>query len=120
MNSFGAASALMIHMSQSPELSETPAMSELSAALAANGTVGLSAAGNATANAVSTGLLDDESPAEINPLGIAVLLSCIVARGVLGSSVLKNLDSIAKGLIDVTAIVLCTVIQIGVEGLESA
>jgi len=43
-----------------------------------------------------------------------------VARGVLSGSVLKELDSIAKGLIDVTAIVLCTVVQIGVEGSESA
>uniref|UniRef100_A0A7S2J1I5 Uncharacterized protein n=1 Tax=Alexandrium andersonii TaxID=327968 RepID=A0A7S2J1I5_9DINO len=51
---------------------------------------------------------------------IATLWSCIVARGVLSGSVLKQLDSIAKGLIDVTAIVLCTVIQIGVEGSESA
>jgi len=50
------------------------------------------------------------------PVGqIVVLLACIVARGVLSGKVLKQLDSLAKGLIDVTAIVLCTCLQIALD-----
>merc|ERR1712137_324619 len=44
-----------------------------------------------------------------------MLLFCIVSRGVLSGSVLKRLDAITKGLIDVTAIVLCTALQITID-----
>merc|ERR1719215_508782 len=53
---------------------------------------------------------------ESSPWGqIMVLLACIVARGVLSGKVLKQLDSLAKGLIDVTAIVLCTCLQLAFD-----
>merc|ERR1712113_1292267 len=51
---------------------------------------------------------------------IGITWTIIITRGVLGGSILKQLDSIAKGLIDVTAIVLCTAIQIMLDGSESA
>mmetsp|Transcript_88747 Transcript_88747/g.275665 ORF Transcript_88747/g.275665 Transcript_88747/m.275665 type:complete len:167 (-) Transcript_88747:47-547(-) len=82
--------------------------------LPVNGSFGME--GNATLAAA----LPLQAPAaeltDMWGLQAAVLLSCIVARGVLAGSVLKQLDAIAKGLIDVTAIVLCTAIQIIVEG----
>jgi len=50
------------------------------------------------------------------PLRVALSVSCVVARGALNGSVLKKLDALTKGLIDVTAIVLCTVIQVLAQG----
>ncbi|CAJ1335980.1 unnamed protein product [Effrenium voratum] len=50
------------------------------------------------------------------PLRVAMSVSCVVARGALNGSVLKKLDALTKGLIDVTAIVLCTVIQVLAQG----
>lgn len=46
------------------------------------------------------------------PLRVVLSVSCVVARGALNGSVLKKLDALTKGLIDVTAIVLCTLIQV--------
>lgn len=56
--------------------------------------------------------------ASAGPAGppFAILLSCIVFRGVLGGSVLKQLDSVAKGLIDITAIIVCTGLQFSIDG----
>ncbi|CAL1128241.1 unnamed protein product [Cladocopium goreaui] len=60
---------------------------------------------------VPTAAPDEESP-YLLPLRVALSVSCVVARGALNGSVLKKLDALTKGLIDVTAIVLCTVIQV--------
>lgn len=127
MNSFGAAASLIIHMAHTTDAAGT-AEDMSPAALAVvltnssrNGTAGVA---TAAARAVATAAARHKvrgsrfSPGWI--WQIATLWSCIVARGILGGSILKQLDSIAKGLIDVTAIVLCTVIQIGMEGSESA
>ena len=53
------------------------------------------------------------------PLRVVLSVSCVVARGVLNSSVLKKLDALTKGLIDVTAIVLCTLIQVLAQGRQT-
>mmetsp|Transcript_7407 Transcript_7407/g.16930 ORF Transcript_7407/g.16930 Transcript_7407/m.16930 type:complete len:437 (+) Transcript_7407:85-1395(+) len=123
MNSFGAAAALVIHMGHNSgalDASQASARQGLSASLAVNSSASLQTAGNATAGAASAHLIAEEPASEMYAVRIGLLLACIVARGVLAGSVLKQLDAIAKGLIDVTAIVLCTVIQIGVQGPESA
>lgn len=61
---------------------------------------------------------DEESP-YLLPLRVALSVSCVVARGALNGSVLKKLDALTKGLIDVTAIVLCTVIQVLAQGRQT-
>lgn len=61
--------------------------------------------------------LDPSSP--FLPLRVALSVSCVVARGALNGSVLKKLDALTKGLIDVTAIVLCTVIQVLAQGRQT-
>jgi len=53
------------------------------------------------------------------PLRVVMSVSCVVARGVLNGSVLKQLDALTKGLIDVTAIVLCTLIQVLAQGRQT-
>lgn len=67
---------------------------------------------------VPTAAPDEESP-YLLPLRVALSVSCVVARGALNGSVLKKLDALTKGLIDVTAIVLCTVIQVLAQGRQT-
>lgn len=131
MNSFGAAASLIIHLfhHSGEEAAAAPsqqmAASAGLAALAANAT-----AAAAELAATTTQLAAQSAVAAVEEAADAVsaadasgrlpiswpqlisTLTCIVARGMLGGSVLKQLDSIAKGLIDVTAIVFCTALQI--------
>jgi len=58
----------------------------------------------------------DSASAVLVPLRVLLSVSCVVARGSLNGTVLKRLDALTKGFIDVTAIVLCTVLQIFVNG----
>ncbi|CAE7257998.1 unnamed protein product [Symbiodinium natans] len=64
-------------------------------------------------------LEDISSPSKFLPLRVVLSVGCVVARGVLNGSVLKQLDALTKGLIDVTAIVLCTLIQVVAQGRQT-
>jgi len=65
-------------------------------------------------------LVADQPPVPVEGAGfspfILVLWAITVLRGVLSSVILKNLDSVSKGLIDVTSIILCTTLEIVFEG----
>jgi len=113
MNSFGAVVSLLIHIGHATQAASGPTQGMEAAAAMAAGVVenGSSFAPNATGLVLQT-LAMDAQPTEGSPLPMFVMLiCCVISRGVLSGSVLKNLDSIAKGLIDVTAIVVCTGIQ---------
>lgn len=124
MNSFGAMVSLVIHLGHMTQSSSgAPGDQErgASAALAAGQLLSVNGeelAENATGAALR-GLAGAGAAIPISPElqeGSALpqflmLITVIISRGVLSATVLKNLDSIAKGLIDVTAIVVCTGIQ---------
>lgn len=64
-------------------------------------------------------LEDLSRAASLLPIRVVLSVGCVVARGVLNGSVLKQLDALTKGLIDVTAIVLCTLIQVLAQGRKT-
>ncbi|CAE7198771.1 unnamed protein product [Symbiodinium sp. CCMP2592] len=64
-------------------------------------------------------LEDISRAASLLPIRVVLSVGCVVARGVLNGSVLKQLDALTKGLIDVTAIVLCTLIQVLAQGRKT-
>lgn len=113
MNSFGAAASLLIHLGRQNELT-TPSPQQL-AALSALGDASSRARENATLAVLVDGAAGQAVSEGPGYMQIGILLSCIIARGVLSGTVLKQLDSIAKGLIDVTAIVVCTGLQILID-----
>mmetsp|Transcript_90224 Transcript_90224/g.291711 ORF Transcript_90224/g.291711 Transcript_90224/m.291711 type:complete len:432 (+) Transcript_90224:96-1391(+) len=110
MNSFGALAALLIHLNHHHD-EALPGVSVAQSDAALAGIVNASFAMAPTAASV----MPEEVQEGTSFLEVAILLSCIIGRGVLSGSVLKQLDTIAKGLIDVTAIVLCTCLQIWID-----
>merc|ERR1712125_89250 len=120
MNSFAAAASFVIHFRHA---AVSPTDGEVVAASAA-ANVASSVAGNASVAAVvahaaagtehpSSTFLDRSTQHGFPTVG---LVACILARGFLSGSVLKQLDAIAKGLIDIAAIVICTVLQVCLGG----
>jgi hypothetical protein len=120
MNSFAAAVSLVIHF-RNATLGSFPTAGEVAVAnagFAAN----LSSLTGGLNTSVATGSFTDGIPqvdedTSILSLPTFTLVACILTRGFLSGSVLKQLDAIAKGLIDVTAIVLCTGLQVSFGGL---
>eukprot|EP00929_Paragymnodinium_shiwhaense_P056772 TRINITY_DN28422_c0_g1_i1.p1 TRINITY_DN28422_c0_g1~~TRINITY_DN28422_c0_g1_i1.p1 ORF type:complete len:475 (-),score=128.51 TRINITY_DN28422_c0_g1_i1:50-1474(-) len=64
------------------------------------------------------GVTDDGEDAWTVDLRLCVLFVLLVCRGILTVGVLKKLDSVTKGLIDVMSIVFCALLQIAVDGVE--
>jgi len=126
LNFFGATVSLIVHVIHRSTLEAGTAHSVQQAAalsaVVANGAGGLNATlatiGNNTIEAATMLAAPEEAPG-ISLFERLILLSCIVARGALSGSVLKRLDAIAKGLIDVTAIVLCTGLQIMLDATKA-
>lgn len=129
MNSFGAVVSVLIYVGQN---SGALGFSDEDVTLASHSVLMSASASGSSPNSTSENgsdygaaivtpgdvsvLLAESDARRSTLLRLTVLLLCIVARGVLTGCVLKQLDSIAKGLIDVTAIVLCTVMQIATDG----
>lgn len=123
LNSFGAAAALGIHVRNA--LAEIP-LAEVPILLTMNATLNGSAnVVDVRREAVATTFLAANSgePSGSNEgaslLQTVMLLSCLISRGVLGGTVLKHMDSLTKGLIDVAAIVLCTFLQLALYPNEA-
>jgi hypothetical protein len=115
MNSFAAGAAFVIHLRH---VAAAPTAGEVAAASAAASAAALAAAGNASA-ATFIGQAPpgtEQLPSGFLDNGTVCLVACVLTRGFLSGSVLKHLDAIAKGLIDVTAIVLCTGLQVSFVG----
>mmetsp|Transcript_55587 Transcript_55587/g.119998 ORF Transcript_55587/g.119998 Transcript_55587/m.119998 type:complete len:409 (-) Transcript_55587:51-1277(-) len=115
MNFFGACATLLIFLgSRKP----VPDLNDLGGVSALQGNAsGFESAAIAVAEELSAAA--SKRLAEAPPMAYSsaiAIMTVIVARGIMSSLVLKRLDCIAKGLIDVTAIVVCTGIQIVIDG----
>merc|ERR1712039_589843 len=111
MNSFGAVVSLLIHLAHKVQAASAPPLQESAAKLAAGAVLEANASGLALQAVAAPTAAPEASwiPQFLLRIGV------VISRGVLAGVVLKNLDSIAKGLIDVTAIVVCTGIQFSLD-----